>query len=255
MEKRAYTPYLILIGLFAIAALALAFTVDVSLDDQPGIRMELPVSLAGGWTGDELRYSHNPDHPKQYLLSQLELPDTDPETGEKLYTMSLAEYDALPHDTQFVKSIYTNEISDQVFVSIVLSGSERNSIHRPQRCLPGQGNTITATKYIKVPLEGRKPLDVCVLEIQRRYSDKEGNPQTYYGYYAYWFIGQGRETASHYERMFWLAWDRVVRSVAHKWAYVAVSGDRKAAGETYQTEITEFVQKIYPQLLLDENEG
>ena len=252
MQIRTYSPYLILIGLFVITALALAFTVDVSLNDQPGIRMELPSVLDGGWTGDELRYSHNPDNPKQYLLSQLKGGNVDPDTGEELFTMSLPEYDALPHDTQFVKSIYTNEVKEQVFVSIVLSGSERNSIHRPQRCLPGQGNTITATKYIKVPLEGRKPLDVCILEIQRRYQDKEGKTQTYYGYYAYWFVGQNRETASHYERMFWLAWDRVVHSIAHKWAYIAVSGDREADGEKYQEEIAAFVQKIYPQLTLSE---
>ena len=252
MEKRAYTPYLVLMGVMVIAAFALAFTVDVKLNDTPGICMDLPPQLEGNWVGDELRYSHDPENLNQYKVSELELPDVDPVSGEKLYTMSLAEYDALPHDTQFVKSIYTNDASEQVFVSIVLSGKERNSIHRPQRCLVGQGNTIADTKYIKVPLEGRKELKLCILETVRNYRDAEGNPQAYLGYYAYWFVGQKRETPSHYERMFWLAWDRVIHSVAHKWAYIAVSGKRsEEGGEVYFEEIEQFVQKLYPNLLIE----
>jgi hypothetical protein len=255
MEIRSFTPYLILIGLMIITALALAFTVDVTLNDQAGISMELPASLEGGWTGDELRYSHDPESPKQFRVSELELPDVDPDTGEKLFTMSLPEYDALPHDTEFIKSIYTNDAADQVFVSIVLSGKERNSIHRPQRCLVGQGNTITATKYMKVPLPGREPLKLCVLETVRNYRLANGERKTYNGYYAYWFVGQHRETSSHYMRMFWLAWDRVVHSVAHKWAYIAVSGERETDSDSYKQEITDFVQTLYPHLLIDLNQG
>lgn len=257
MEIRTFTPHLILIGLMIITALALAFTVDVTLNDKPGISMELPSTLEGGWTGDELRYSHDAENPKQYRVSELELPNIDPETGEKLFTMSLAEYDALPHDTRFVKSIYTNDAANQVFVSIVLSGKERNSIHRPQRCLVGQGSSIMDTKYMEVPLEGRSPLKLCILETQRDYRGADGERKSYYGYYAYWFVGQGRETASHYERMFWLAWDRVIHSVAHKWAYIAVAGTREGEeSDAYKQEIIDFVQTLYPHLLIDlKNEG
>jgi hypothetical protein len=252
MEIRSFTPHLVLIGLMVVTALALAFTVDVTLNDQPGIRMDLPAVLDSGWVGDELRYSHDPENPKQYRVSELELPNIDPVSGEKLFTMSLPEYDALPHDTEFVKSIYTNSAADQVFVSIVLSGKERNSIHRPQRCLVGQGNTIVNTDYMKIPLEGRDPLKVCVLQTVRSYRGPDGERKTYYGYYAYWFVGQHRETASHYERMFWLAWDRVVHSVAHKWAYIAVSGSRESEdSDEYKQEIIDFTQKLYPHLLID----
>ncbi len=250
MEIRSIVPYITLIGLMVLTALALAFTVDVELSDQPGVRMELPPETQG-WVGDELRYSHNAENPKQWQVSDLEFPGMDPETGEKLYTMSLAEYDALPHDTEFVKSIYTNNASGQVFVSIVLSGRERSSIHRPERCLEGQGNTITKTKSLKIPLEGRKPLKVEVLETTQNYRGKDGEVLARHGYYAYWFVGQQRETPSHYERMFWLAWDRVVHSVAHRWAYIAVSGERDGESEDYQEEIINFVQILYPHLLLD----
>jgi len=251
MEIRSFKPYLILMGLMIVTALALTFSVDVTLNDQPGIRMELPGSLDGEWIGDELRYSHDPEHSRQYRASELAFLNIDPVTGEKLFTMSFAEYAILPHDTRFVKSIYTNALNRQVFVSIVLSGKERSSIHRPQRCLVGQGSTIVNTASLKVPLEGRKPLKVQILETVKNYRDAEGNPQTYHGYYAYWFVGQERETHSHYQRMFWLAWDRVVHSVSHKWAYIAVSGIREdEESELYREEVIEFVQKLYPHLLL-----
>jgi len=260
MEIKTYKPYLVLIGLMIVTALALAFTVDVTLSDQAGVRMELPASLDGGWVGDELRYSHDAENPKQYRVSELELPNIDPVTGEKLFTMSLPEYDALPHDTEFIKSIYTNDADANVFVSIVLSGRERDSIHRPERCLVGQGQTIVNQHFwnvvmpqvIEVPLEGRPPLKVAVLETLRNYHDEKGERKVYYGYYAYWFVGQNRETPGHYIRMLYLAWDRVVHSVAHKWAYIAVSGERKdETSKEYEQEIVEFVQKLYPHLLVN----
>ncbi len=251
MEIRTVKPHLILIGLMALTALALAFTVDVTLNDQSGVRMELPAQI-DQWVGDELRYNHDRDNPKQWRVSELELPDIDPETGEKLYTMSYAEYEALPHDTEFRKSTYTNEVDECIFVSIVLSGKERNSIHRPQRCLVGQGNTIMDTERIAIPLEGRASLEADILKIERRYRGEDGKMKTYYGYYAYWFVGQNRETPSHYQRMFWLAWDRVIHSVAHRWAYIAVSGKRADEdSDEYKQEIIEFVQKLYPHLLVD----
>jgi hypothetical protein len=264
MQIRAFTPYLILIGLMIIAALALAFTVDVTLSDKAGVVMKLPAALDGGWVGDELRFSHNAENPKQYQVSQLELPNIDPVTGDKLFTMSLAEYDALPHDTEFLKSIYTNDAANQVFVSLVLSGRERDSIHRPERCLVGQGSTIVNQHFwnvvmpqvIEVPLEGREPLKVAVLETIRNYRGADGERKVYHGYYAYWFVGQGRETPSHYMRMLWLAWDRVVNSVSHKWAYVVVAGDRMdEKSKDYEQQITEFVQKLYPHLLVNQQNG
>jgi hypothetical protein len=254
MEIRAFKPYLILIGLMILTSLALAFTVDVTLNDQAGVKMDLPAQI-DDWTGDELRYNHDRDNPKQYRVSELDLPDIDPETGEKLYTMSYAEYEALPHDTEFRKSIYTNSVRDSVFVSIVLSGKERNSIHRPQRCLVGQGSSLTGSERMEIPLPGRDPLVVDVIRTQRKYRNENGEEKFYYGYYAYWFVGQNRETPSHYERMFWLAWDRVVHSVAHRWAYIAVSGDRSDEKSTaYKQEIIDFVQELYPYLLVNHAE-
>lgn len=162
--------------------------------------------------------------------------------------MARAEKEQLPDDTEFVKSAYTNDAGTRVFTSIVLSGTARDSIHRPQRCLKGQGNSLDGEYDLMVPIEGRDPLTVRVIKTSRTFRTAEG-PKPYYSYYAYWFVGQDRETPSHYSRMFWIAWDRVVRSTANRWAYIAVQGEREAEGTGYETDIIDFVQNMYPHVL------
>ena len=255
MERSLFKPFLNIIILMVLAILALAFTVGVELNFVPGVKMELPKDV-GGWVGDELRFCHNADmcdrnfaHNGIYL-SELEIPDICPDCGEKLYKMSRAEYEALPKDTEFLKSAYTNDTGARVFTSIVLSGTARDSIHRPQRCLKGQGNTLNGEYTLEVPLEGRDPLKVRVVKTSRVYQTQDGQVE-YYGYYAYWFVGQDRETPYHLGRMFWLAWDRVVRSCANRWAYIAVSGKREEEGTAYEADIIDFIQAVYPYVLTD----
>lgn len=255
MERSLFKPFLSIVVLMVLAVFALAFTTGVKLDFVPGVKMELP-NKVGGWVGDQLRFCHNKElcdknyQNKGFHVSELEIPDICPNCGEKLYTMSRAEYEVLPKDTEFLKSSYTNAAGDQVFASIVLSGTARDSIHRPQRCLKGQGNLLDGEYILKIPLEGRDPLKVMVIQHHRIYQTSDG-PVPSYGYYAYWFVGQDRETPYHMGRMFWLAWDRVVRSTANRWAYIAVSGQREETGKAYEAQIIDFVQSVYPFLLTD----
>lgn len=255
MEKSLLKPFLTLVILMTISVFALAFTVGVELDFVPGVEMVMPEEV-GEWVGNELRYCHNPEAcAKNYnapalYVRDLEIPDICPECGAKLYTMARAEKEQLPDDTEFVKSAYTNAAGTKLFTSIVLSGTARDSIHRPQRCLKGQGNSLDKEYTLKVPLDGRDPLKVRVIKASRMFRTVEGE-RPYYTYYAYWFVGQDRETPSHYSRMFWLAWDRVVRSKANRWAYIAVQGEREAEGNEYEQDIIDFVQQVYPHLLTE----
>lgn len=255
MDKTIVKHFLILVALLGITALALVYTVDVKLSDQPGVIMTLPDEL-GDWVGNRLRFCHNkecyessPTH-GDYFVRDLALEEICPDCGEDLFDMSWVEYDALPKDTEFVKSSYTNELGESVFVSIVLSGRERNSIHRPQRCLVGQGNALLGEYSMEVPIAGKKPMKVRVIQTSKKYKTVDG-PKVHYGYYAYWFVGQDRQTDSHYARMFWLGWDRVVRSVAHRWAYIAISGQREEEGTDYEEQIINFVQQLCPKILTD----
>lgn len=249
MPSARHKPFAIVFALLALAALALAFGVDVTLVDQPGVRMALPDRI-DEWQGRELRYCHNESCSKrEFFLDELTGDRTlCPNCGKPLYMMSKEEYDALPKDTGFIKSRYLGPDKEQIFVAIVLSGRERESIHRPERCLTAQGFTMEKREIMEVPMEGRPPLRVMVVHTQRVWDSPRG-PVTYRGYYAYWFVGQGRETPSDFARMFWLAWDRIIHSVAHKWAYISVSGTRDEAG-AYRDEIRRFIARLHPAIVL-----
>ncbi len=266
---RKQRPYLILLLLFALSGMLLAFTVDVSLTDQAGVRDILPAKLPGDWKGLELRFCQNPRCTRSWFLKDLEAmqeagtaePGLCPVTlrgepcGSELSVKAYGEAMALPEDTDIVKMIYRNESKltpRQVLVSMVLSGRDRSSIHRPEVCMPSQGNTIVSTEILDVPLAGREPLQLMVLNLSREDAQRK---QMEHSYFAYWFVGVDRETPHHHERMLWMGLDRLIRNVSHRWAYIIVSGSRDAEDSSlHHDEIREVVQGLYPVIRIEPEE-
>ena len=255
MEKSLFRPFVTITVLMGITLYALTSAVGVEFNKIPGVVMDFPEKV-GIWVGNELRFCHNSDacakdyRDASFYIRDLDFPDICPNCGAGLFKCARAEKEQLPPDTEFVKSAFTNAVGTRLHTSIVLSGTARDSIHRPQRCLKGQGNTLESEYTLEVPLAGRNALDVRVIKTSRTFRTAEGDIP-YYGFYAYWFVGKKRETSSHYARMFWLAWDRVVNSEANRWAYIAVSGQREPDSDEYEEHIISFVQQVYPKVLSD----
>jgi hypothetical protein len=250
METKALKPYFVVIGLMALTALALALTVDVRITDEAGIRVYLP-DRVGSWQGEEMRFCQNPACDKSFRLNALRDTNVCPACGGKLDSMTYGERSLLPSDTVILKKYYTNSAGRDVFASVVLSGKERVSIHRPQVCLVGQGSEIARSSVVAVPLEGRNPLDVMALEMLRRGRDSNGQAFERATYFAYWFVGKNRETPYHIQRMIWMATDRIFHNVSHRWAYIAVTGNRDKTSDAYREEIQAFVHDLYPQIALN----
>ncbi len=262
MERTSYVPYILIIVLMVLASLALAFTVDVSISDESGVRMttradgevimHLPDAM-GRWTGEEIRFCQNQLCEHQFGVSQLEDLHICPDCGGKLGSMTLLEKEELPRDTQMIKKRYDTALEEEnVFVAIVLSGRERSSIHRPQRCLIGQGNTIANSQVVTVELEDGGEVEVMVLDTVRNIRLEDGRELAYHGYYAYWFVGKGRETPHHLERMLWMASDRVFHNVSHKWAYLGIQGRRDSDNDNYLETVRTFVRHLHPEVVEDE---
>lgn len=248
METSPFKPHLVVIGLLLLASLALAFTVDVHVTDEAGIKIALP-DRVGDWRGEEIRYCQDPACQREIGCSALADPTVCPVCGGALDPMSMAEKNLLPADTIVLKKRYGDPVGQIVFVSIVLSGKERASIHRPQVCLVGQGSEIVRSEVLPVPIQGRPALDVMVLDLLRRVRTPDDRTLEYTSYYAYWFVGKGRETPYHVQRMIWMATDRIFHNVSHRWAYIAVSGARLPASEEYKDQIRAFVRDLYPQMV------
>ncbi len=250
METTALKPYFVVVGLMAFTALTLAFSVDVQNTDEAGIKMYLP-DRVGAWQGQEMRFCQSPGCEKDFRFSALKDPNVCPVCGGKLDTMTLGEKTLLPADTSILKKFYTNSAGRGLFASVVLSGKERVSIHRPQVCLVGQGSEIAHTSVVTVPMDGRKPLGVTALEMLRRGRGANGQPFELPSYFAYWFVGKNRETPYHIQRMVWMATDRVFHNVSHRWAYIALSGSRDKGSDSYKDELQSFVHDLYPQMTLN----
>lgn len=259
-ERPRARPFITLLVLFSITCGLLLFTVDVAVSDQAGVKEHLPDTLDTQWTGHDVLFCQTPGCDRSWLARDVE-PDEEgirtcptnwqgQSCGGELKTMSRGEYMVLPKDTVMLKKQYFhNQNSDKtVYTSVVLSGRNRDSIHRPEVCMAGQGNVIEVSEVIEVPLPGREPLQVMVLHMSRRVTET----YTRHSYYAYWFVGQDRETPHHLERLMWMTVDRILRNVTHRWAYIAVSGER--AGDLNNTahydEIRDVVSKLYPEITL-----
>jgi hypothetical protein len=91
-------------------------------------------------------------------------------------------------------------------------------------------------------MEGRAPLQVTLL-IQQQTSPR--GPQR--SSFAYWFVARDRETPSHWERMAWMASDRVLRGLTRRWAYISVAGPAREDGSD-TAELAEFLQAFEPAM-------
>jgi hypothetical protein len=251
MEARSYTPHLAVIGLMALTSLALALTVDVRVSDVAGVKAELP-DRVGDWTGHALRYCQAATCQQEFSAENLASQEVCPACGGKLGHMSFLEARLLPQDTVLAKKRYTNSAGRALFASIVLSGRERASIHRPEVCLVGQGSEIVDQSILAVPVADRPTLKVKVLDMLHRRGGPGAASSLSYSYYAYWFVGHGRETPEHWQRMFWMASDRVLHGIAHRWAYIAVAGPRAEGSGEYREQARAFIGDLYPQILTDE---
>lgn len=211
-----------------------ATTSDVAKVSEPGVKLYADgtpflVDQAGDWAGGE----------KQGLTKE--------------------EHDLLPKDTEGSRRLFKNKDGDELFCSVILAGRDVTSIHRPELCLPGQGWTINEhMETIPVTAAPGGALAVMRMNATRSFPLKNGRTAQTRAVFLYWFVGKDRLTASHWQRIYWTAKDRVLHNTNHRWAYILVDVPIKndatevgtATSEEYAMKMaTGFVQGIYPTLV------
>ena len=185
---------------------------------------------------------------------ELALPEFVGSWQGKEQPISQGEKDILGPDTQFSRRMYSRG-TDEIYVSIVLSGPDMNtSIHRPERCLPAQGWTISNSEKASVPV-GQQSLQAMRLHNLRNVPLTNGGSVTVRSLNYYWFVGHSDVTASHYERTLIDIRDRVLKGRNQQWAYVTIATnitkDFKVFGrdETQADELLrEFIKEFVPEV-------
>jgi len=168
-------------------------TVNVHQEPIAGVKMELPEQILG-WQG----------HPAKVAQIEREI---------------------LGEDTEFARKLYISPDGRMGFyLSIVLSGKDRTSIHPPEMCLRGQGWLPQTADTVTVRVAEPKPyiLDVMKLESSAQGNPKAGTVQNQKLLYLYWFVGSDLTTPFKNDMTFRESWDRIVHGKSHRWAYVAL---------------------------------
>ena len=178
------------------------------------------------------------------------LPETALSCSSMASPVDPLELDMLPPDTVYGRRFYKDENGFNAAVSVVLMGTDRTSIHKPQYCLLGQGWQIEHAEVIGVPISQPHPYDLRVMKLSltKEMIQKGGATQTVKGYFLYWFVADDQLTPYHPERMWWMARDLLTKGVLQRWAYVAyLSACYPGQEEALLEQMKRFVAETVPQ--------
>ena len=252
METKRYIPHILIIVALAVASVMALLMPEPARTGEAGIRTILPDTI-GDYTGHDLHFCQNDQCLRSFLTDELDEGTTCPVCSATLDGVSLAERKILPADTGIVRKVYISPDGDRVTVSIVLSGADQKSIHRPEQCLPAQGFTIDRSETIAVELPDRLPLLIRLLSVRRTLSGTDRETHRLSSY-SYWFVGKGRETPYHLQRLYWMSADRVLRNISHRWAYVSVAMDRDDSRDTHVEKVAGFISVLHSLLGVGDSE-
>jgi hypothetical protein len=179
------------------------------------------------------------------------------------------ELKILPSDTQFARMVYHTIGADAghtdiVQTGIVLSGVDRNSIHRPEVCLVAQGWTLVNSRVIPVTMEDGRSLRVRDLQIKKTLTLPPGNePREIRGHYVYWYVGTDVSTPDHTQRIWTALRDSIFRNLNHRWAYPSAMalvtegftpdeiGQRARNDEQTVAMLVQLIHDLVPQFQKD----
>jgi Protein of unknown function (DUF3485) len=151
------------------------------------------------------------------------LPDRVLDCEAKVVPIAREVLDWLPKDTTYAQRIYRSTNGFEMLANVVLMGTDRTSIHKPEYCLQGSGWNHQEKELTRIRIDRPRPYDLPVMKITTT-GDKmlaNGRKATVRGIYVFWFVADGELTAEHGERMWWMARDLLSRGVLQRWAYIS----------------------------------
>ena len=233
-------PALVIPLLLAAAAGWIRFARPEPAVAEARLRPDLP-DRVGAWTGVPILYCQHEPCGMVLLPDESPPPTNCPTCGESLAPMAPAERRILPPDTRIVRRQYRAPFEPAYTVTVVQSGADHRSIHRPQECLPGQGVRIERERRHTLPL-AQGPFPVVILDAR-----SEQQAAIRFGF-AYWFVGPDRATPSYFARHLWPTLDRLLRNKASRWAYVAVLASEPLDTPESIRRLSVFLDQLMPAL-------
>lgn len=153
------------------------------------------------------------------------LPSSLPGYESEISTQSEVQLLKLPPDTSFRSRTYQAPDGFGAQVTVVLMGTDRSSIHKPQICLTGQGWTIdeSLSRQEDISMERPYPYSLRVNKLVTSIQiDRDGRPTTVHGLFVYWFVDADHLTADASKWMlWWMPHDLLTKGTLDRWAYIS----------------------------------
>ncbi len=166
--------------------------------------------------------------------------------------VTAVERTVLPGDTGYARRNYVamRDRREQVFISVVLSGRDRSSIHRPELCLVGQGWTIAGRARHEFAVGGTV-VPTTLLRVEHAVVGSQAGAVRgpVRSLFAYWFVGGEALEPTHFGMQMRDAYDRLRYLRANRWAYVVVQtvvvNDDEAAALSRMQEV---LASVWPEM-------
>jgi hypothetical protein len=143
--------------------------------------------------------------------------------GSEVLPVTKQELGMLPKDTTYGRRSYKAADGFQVTASVVMMGTDRTSIHKPQYCLTGQGWQIDQSELTSISIDRPHSYELPVMKLTATGvgTSAAGAKVQARGVYVYWFVADDELTADHLQRMWWMARDLMKTGTLQRWAYVS----------------------------------
>ena len=156
--------------------------------------------------------------------------------------------DWLPKDTTYAQRLYRAPDGFEMMANVVLMGTDRTSIHKPEYCLAGQGFRTERVERVKIPIGDPAAylLPAQRWTLTREVTANNGVRIKHAAVYVFWFVADQQLTEDHNERMLWMTRDLLTKGVLQRWAYVScyancLIGQEETTYERMRTWITAAV--------------
>lgn len=171
-------------------------------------------------------------------------PDACPKCGAKMLLKALGEQRLLPPDTMMRKCVYYDAAGDYYQVTMVIQGKSRQSIHRPEGCLPAAGWSMENLHIEKFKLADGATLDVHCVDLRDRKSTSDWRMGQ-----GYFFISPEHVVASHWMRLFLTMRDRAFMNRITRWSMVTIfSVESLTSTPERKANVAKFLSELYPAL-------
>jgi hypothetical protein len=202
MRKQQWVIFFVAFALMAGTAASLSWLKNRQKLGQPGLKAT-PISGS---------VAMNIDLPEHVLdFTSTNVPESE------------VELNYFPRDTSYARRFYHAPDGFGISSVVILMGTDRTSIHRPEYCLVGQGWRIDEKKEVKIPIAGAPAYELPVMKwtLSSIYQAPDGQKIQVRGLFVFWFVADNEQTTSSIWLQGRIVRDLLLSGVLQRWAYVS----------------------------------